>query len=287
MLLRLSTLATGRTGVRRETAELLAGLLNARHHAGRARVRLARLLRRPRPARALRARADGRGRRARRVRRRCCRPPRRSPRPGSTPVELAAKEGLALINGTDGMLGMLVLAIADLRLLLRTADIAAAMSRRGPARHRPGLRRRPAGAPAAPGPGALGRQPGRAARRLRRGGLPPRARTATGSRTPTRCAARRRCTAPPATPSSTPPRSPGASWPPPSTTRWCSPRTAGRVQRQLPRRAGRATCSTSWRSSRPTWPRSASGVPTGSSTRRATTGCRRSSPTTPASTAAT
>jgi histidine ammonia-lyase len=47
---------------------------------------------------------------------------------GLTPVELAAKEGLALINGTDGMLGMLVLAIHDLRRLLRTADIAAAMS---------------------------------------------------------------------------------------------------------------------------------------------------------------
>ena len=47
------------------------------------------------------------------------------------PVELAAKEGLALINGTDGMLGMLVMAIADLRRLLRTADIAAAMSVEG------------------------------------------------------------------------------------------------------------------------------------------------------------
>ena len=31
---------------------------------------------------------------------------------------LHEKEGLALINGTDGMLGMLVLAIADLRNLL-------------------------------------------------------------------------------------------------------------------------------------------------------------------------
>ena len=47
---------------------------------------------------------------------------------GVRPIELAAKEGLALINGTDGMLGMLVLAIADLTALLRTADIAAAMS---------------------------------------------------------------------------------------------------------------------------------------------------------------
>ncbi|HET6562403.1 MAG TPA: aromatic amino acid lyase, partial [Marmoricola sp.] len=38
------------------------------------------------------------------------------------------KEGLALINGTDGMLGMLVLALHDLRNLLQVADIAAAMS---------------------------------------------------------------------------------------------------------------------------------------------------------------
>ncbi|HEY4610476.1 MAG TPA: histidine ammonia-lyase [Ilumatobacteraceae bacterium] len=47
---------------------------------------------------------------------------------GITPVTLQAKEGLALINGTDGMLGMLVMALADLDMLVRTADIAAAMS---------------------------------------------------------------------------------------------------------------------------------------------------------------
>ena len=47
---------------------------------------------------------------------------------GIAPVTLRAKEGLALINGTDGMLGMLVLALADLDVLVRTADIAAAMS---------------------------------------------------------------------------------------------------------------------------------------------------------------
>ncbi|MBW3536603.1 MAG: histidine ammonia-lyase [Actinobacteria bacterium] len=44
------------------------------------------------------------------------------------PVELQTKEGLALINGTDGMLAHLVLACADTALLLRTAEIAAAMS---------------------------------------------------------------------------------------------------------------------------------------------------------------
>ncbi|TDN92271.1 histidine ammonia-lyase [Microbacterium sp. BK668] len=44
------------------------------------------------------------------------------------PLELREKEGLALINGTDGMLGMLLLALDDLRVLLDTADVAAAMS---------------------------------------------------------------------------------------------------------------------------------------------------------------
>ena len=47
---------------------------------------------------------------------------------GIEPIELTVKEGLALINGTDGMLGMLVLACGDLAVLLRTADVAAAMS---------------------------------------------------------------------------------------------------------------------------------------------------------------
>jgi len=47
---------------------------------------------------------------------------------GVEPVCLQEKEGLALINGTDGMLGMLSLAIEDLRMLSRTADITASMS---------------------------------------------------------------------------------------------------------------------------------------------------------------
>ncbi|HKO27865.1 MAG TPA: histidine ammonia-lyase [Solirubrobacteraceae bacterium] len=47
---------------------------------------------------------------------------------GIEPVTLREKEGLALINGTDGMLGMLVLACFDLAALLRVADVAAAMS---------------------------------------------------------------------------------------------------------------------------------------------------------------
>jgi histidine ammonia-lyase len=44
------------------------------------------------------------------------------------PVKLETKEGLALINGTDGMLGMLVLACADSERLFKTADVTAAMS---------------------------------------------------------------------------------------------------------------------------------------------------------------
>ena len=43
-------------------------------------------------------------------------------------LKLETKEGLALINGTDGMLGMLALACADAELLFRTADVTAAMS---------------------------------------------------------------------------------------------------------------------------------------------------------------
>ena len=65
------------------------------------------------------------------TRARCAPLPRRSPTTGSAPVELAEKEGLALINGTDGMLGMLVLALADLRRLLDTADLSAALSIEG------------------------------------------------------------------------------------------------------------------------------------------------------------
>jgi histidine ammonia-lyase len=130
MLLRLSTLATGRTGIRVETAKTLAALLSAgitpvvpefgslgcsgdlaplAHCAlaltGEGDVHDADGTRRP-AAEALE-------------------------RAGIRPVQLAAKEGLALINGTDGMLGMLVLALHDLSMLLRVADIGAAMSVEG------------------------------------------------------------------------------------------------------------------------------------------------------------
>lgn len=47
---------------------------------------------------------------------------------GIAPLTLVAKEGLALINGTDGSLGMLALALEDLDGLLRAADVTAAMS---------------------------------------------------------------------------------------------------------------------------------------------------------------
>jgi histidine ammonia-lyase len=47
---------------------------------------------------------------------------------GLQPFQLATKEGLALINGTDGMLAMLLLALEDLQILLKTSDVTAAMS---------------------------------------------------------------------------------------------------------------------------------------------------------------
>ena len=130
MLLRLSTLSTGRTGVREETAAAYAAMLNAGitpvvHEYGSlgcsgdlaplAHCALAAMGEGPvrdttgellSAADALRA-------------------------AGITPVALREKEGLALINGTDGMLGMLVLAITDLRNLLKIADLTAAMSVEG------------------------------------------------------------------------------------------------------------------------------------------------------------
>ncbi len=50
---------------------------------------------------------------------------------GLSPIVLAEKEGLALTNGTDGILGMLCLAAADAALLLRTADIVTALTVEG------------------------------------------------------------------------------------------------------------------------------------------------------------
>jgi histidine ammonia-lyase len=127
MLLRISTLLTGRTGIRLSTVEAYVALLNAgitpvvreygslgcsgdlaplSHCAlaimGEGEVRDAAGTRMP-AAEALAA-------------------------AGLRPVLLAEKEGLALVNGTDGMLGQLSLAISDLRMLLTSADIAAAMS---------------------------------------------------------------------------------------------------------------------------------------------------------------
>lgn len=50
---------------------------------------------------------------------------------GLSPLTLADKEGLALTNGTDGILGMLCLACHDAGHLLTEADIAAAMTVEG------------------------------------------------------------------------------------------------------------------------------------------------------------
>jgi histidine ammonia-lyase len=47
---------------------------------------------------------------------------------GLRPIVLAEKEGLAMINGTDGMLGQLILAIDDGTELMQLMDVAAAMS---------------------------------------------------------------------------------------------------------------------------------------------------------------
>ena len=130
MLLRLNTLASGRTGVRIEVVETYAAILNAGitpvvHEYGSlgcsgdlsplAHCALTLMGEGE-------VRADG--------------DPASAPVPaadalaaaGIAPLVLAEKEGLALINGTDGMLGMLCLALSDLTELLQIADVAAAAS---------------------------------------------------------------------------------------------------------------------------------------------------------------
>lgn len=130
MLLRLNTLASGRTGVRPVVVETYAAILNAGitpvvHEYGSLGCSgdlspLAHC------AMTLMGEGDVR----------VSRDPYAAPVPaaealaaaGIEPIVLAEKEGLALINGTDGMLAMLCLALNDLAGLLRTADIAAAAS---------------------------------------------------------------------------------------------------------------------------------------------------------------
>ncbi|MDL9980604.1 histidine ammonia-lyase [Microbacterium sp. ASV49] len=126
-LLRLQTLATGHTGVRPVVVETYAGMLNAgitpivREYgslgcsgdlAPLAHVALASM-------------GEGRVRDAAGVEMDAAEALAAA---SIAPLELREKEGLALINGTDGMLGMLLLALHDLSVLFDTADLAAALS---------------------------------------------------------------------------------------------------------------------------------------------------------------
>jgi histidine ammonia-lyase len=127
MLLRLKTLVSGRTGVRPELATTYADLINAQitpivHEYGSLGCSgdLA-----PLAHCALVLMGEGRAV-----------GPDGVEKPvsellaaaGVKPIELREKEGLALINGTDGMLGMLILALNDLNKLVDQADLIAAMS---------------------------------------------------------------------------------------------------------------------------------------------------------------
>lgn len=127
MLLRLRTLATGHTGVRLSTVDAMAGMLNAGitpvvHEFGSLGCSgdLA-----PLSASALALMGEGMVRNAQNELVTAAEALKEA---GIEPVRLAEKEGLALINGTDGMLGMLSLAIADFTRLLDIADLTAAMS---------------------------------------------------------------------------------------------------------------------------------------------------------------
>ncbi|MGN6446579.1 histidine ammonia-lyase [Amnibacterium sp.] len=127
MLLRIQTLATGRTGVRESTLDTALKVLNAGitpvvHEYGSLGCSgdLA-----PLAHSALLLMGEGLAHDASGT---LLGAPEALDRAGVAPVELAEKEGLALVNGTDGMLGMLVLALHDLATLLTTADVVAAMT---------------------------------------------------------------------------------------------------------------------------------------------------------------
>ncbi|HEY1734463.1 MAG TPA: histidine ammonia-lyase [Acidimicrobiales bacterium] len=127
ILLRLKTLASGRTGVRPEVAAVYAALLNAgitpvvpEHGSLGCSGDLA-----PLAHVALVAMGEGDAFDIDGV----ARPADQLlADAGIVPLVLQEKEGLALINGTDGMLGMLVLAATDLHRLCTTADVATAVS---------------------------------------------------------------------------------------------------------------------------------------------------------------
>ncbi|MCL2788100.1 MAG: histidine ammonia-lyase [Micrococcales bacterium] len=129
MALRLSTMATGHCGVRPTTAQAYAALLNSglvplvpEHGSLGCSGDLA-----PLAHCALAVMGEGFV-----VDDGVTRPTEKAlASRGLTPVVFAEKEGLALINGTEGMLGMLILALADLAVLADTADLAAAMSVEG------------------------------------------------------------------------------------------------------------------------------------------------------------
>jgi len=127
MLLRLQTLATGRTGVRPAVVETYAALLNAgitpvvrEYGSLGCSGDLA-----PLSHVALAVMGEGEVRDAEGL---AMTAAEALAAAGIVPLVLREKEGLALINGTDGMLGMLLLALHDIEMLLTTADVSAAIS---------------------------------------------------------------------------------------------------------------------------------------------------------------
>ena len=130
MFLRARTLATGHTGVRPVVVETMLALLNAGitpivHEYGSLGCSgdLA-----PLSHCAIVLLGEGRARGADGEERPV---PELLDEAGIEPIALEEKEGLALINGTDGMLGMLLMALADLRELVKAADIATSLTVQG------------------------------------------------------------------------------------------------------------------------------------------------------------
>lgn len=130
MFLRLKTLASGRTGIRPVVAQTMAQILNAG---------ITPIVREfgslgcsgdlaPLSHCALVLMGEGEAVDANGIEKPV---PQLFSQSGIHAVELLEKEGLALINGTDGMLGMLILALYDANRLLDASDIITSMSIEG------------------------------------------------------------------------------------------------------------------------------------------------------------
>ena len=127
MALKLASLAQGASGVRLETVQLLEAMLAQGPDAGRAVPGLGRRLGRSRAARA-HGGGDDRRRRDHASAAASCPPPQALAEAGLQPLTLGAKEGLALLNGTQFSTAYALAGLFEAETLFQPALVTGALS---------------------------------------------------------------------------------------------------------------------------------------------------------------